>query len=224
MGPLSQSILADVPNEPGVYVLYLNDEPVYAGKADNRLRKRLERHRFALSGRQNMGIEELGFKALTVHRNWSTFATEDAVIRHFRAGGYDLEWNGSGFGSNDPGRRRDHTEEPMDSFNRRYPIDPDILCDWISPGEYAATEMLRLFKRGLPYLLRFQKDGNATQLLQRATIRVATGNVTARVIFREITRQLPGAWQATILPGRMLLYAEDTATYPLGEIVWPLID
>jgi len=116
----------------GVYQLFLDARIMYIGKADKNLRARLERHYRMLAARQNIDTEKLGFKALFIHKNWTTWTTEAALIRFF---GEESPWNASGLGSNDPGHNREDTAEE-DTFNSLYPIDPNYVCDWISSGEY----------------------------------------------------------------------------------------
>ena len=48
------------------------------------------------------------------------------MIEHFGVNGR-IPWNSSGYGSNDPGRKRDHTAE-NGTFNDLYPINIDKPC------------------------------------------------------------------------------------------------
>ncbi len=178
-----------------------------------------------LSARQNIAAEKLGFKALFIHRNWSTWTTEGALIRFF---GDESPWNASGLGSNDPGHNREDTAED-DTFNSLYPINPDYVCDWIRPGKYVAWNLLEAFKRDLPYLLRFHRvtrrfkskaDQLAEQELKQTYVVVPEENMTARRLLKGIAEQLPSGWQATQFPGRLILYKEQT-DYRHGQRIWP---
>ena len=116
----------------GVYGLRHGQELVYVGKADN-LKKRLGEHRAKISGRQNIALSDVGFVCLTVNPNWSAYAPEDILTRHYRAEGL-CGWNGSSFGPHDPGRNRETTNKSPQGFDRQYPIKEDWPCDWIRCG------------------------------------------------------------------------------------------
>jgi Uri superfamily endonuclease len=211
--------LRSVTNGKGVYQLFHKGELVYVGKAEGQLRSRLERHRAALQGRLNISVADMGFKALRVHKNWSAFATEDAMISHYKK---HLKWNGKGFGSNDPGKKRDHTSEKPTTFNSLYPINPDLPCDFIDRTTYKALELLQLLRSNLPYTFRFQDDSDVIEELEQTEVRIGPHTPkTAAELVRLVASRLPGAWQATVLPGRLLLYRER-ATYVHGRILWPI--
>lgn len=209
-GPLTADATAAARSEPGVYLLFLDNVLVYVGKSDGDLQGRLERHRRTLTGRKNITIDQMSFKAIHIHSNWSALTTEASLIRHYG----QTAWNFSGFGSNDPGRRRDDTAVPPDSFDGRYPIDPDfaVTCD---AGEFAASELLSRLKGDLPYLLRYQSVGD-----DDCQIRLAGGNSTARLLLQQIAAGLGDEWQVTALPGRLLMYKERRQ-YDHGEVIWP---
>ena len=80
------------PDAPGVYGLHYGGNLVYVGKAD-RLDKRLGEHQAKLAGRQNISPSEVGATFLTVNPNWSAYAPEAILIRHFRKQGV-VGWNG----------------------------------------------------------------------------------------------------------------------------------
>ncbi len=89
-----------------------------------------------------MDISRIGFKAMYIHRNWTPWMHEQALIQHY---GGRCSWNGSSFGSNDPGRKRDKTEQPMDGFDRMFPVNPDLATS-IAAGQYNAGELAILLK------------------------------------------------------------------------------
>jgi hypothetical protein len=94
--PLSENV---APPRKGVYVLYWKHEIVYAGKAlDTTLRRRLGEHNRKIAGRQNISLDDITCRFLTIESNWFVRAAEDALIT-----GYKPLWNKSGFGSHIPG-------------------------------------------------------------------------------------------------------------------------
>jgi hypothetical protein len=196
------------------------------GKASH-LPARLAKHYRTLSARQNIDITQLGFRALYIHRNWTTWTTEEAMIRHFIS---VTHWNTSGFGSNDPGHNREDTAED-DTFNNQNPINPDIPCTWIGPQTSTAWEILNALEdaKKLPYLFRFQRvtkkfhrpvDHDAQHQLKETRISIPRANKTVRELLIEIARQLGGGWQATQFKGRLILYKERVR-YNHGIILWP---
>lgn len=113
--PLISTNIASVPDEQGVYFLYHkplhdgSDLPVYIGKTDSDagLRSRLQRHSYKLEGRANISSLEVYFRAVRLFV-FTPMDIEGDLIEHF-GGVQNINWNGSGFGSNDPGKERDTT-------------------------------------------------------------------------------------------------------------------
>lgn len=68
VGPFDSGTLEKLGAEQGVYLLYLDSEVVYVGKANN-LRNRLSQHHAKFGGRKNIDLDDMGFKCLYVHRN-----------------------------------------------------------------------------------------------------------------------------------------------------------
>ncbi len=209
-GALTSEALQSARAEPGVYQLFLDDTLVYVGKSDGSLQGRLDRHRKALTGRQNVTIDSITFKAIHIHPNWSALTTEAALIRHYGR----TAWNSSGFGSNDPGRRRDDTAVPDSSFDGMYPIDPGFRTA-IPSGTYSAGELLSRIKSELPYLLRYEQAA-----VGEVDVAVPSDDMPAGALVALIASNLEGDWQATALPGRLLLYRERR-DYRHGERLWP---
>jgi hypothetical protein len=90
----------------GIYVLIHKEKIVYVGKTDGKsgLRGRLRRHVKRVQHRSNLDPTAIYFKAIRVY----VFTAIDLEAQ--LKGHYDApEWNNSGFGSNDPGKRRDKT-------------------------------------------------------------------------------------------------------------------
>jgi len=156
VGPLIGSIINQIDPEQGVYQLFLGTRLMYAGKAEVPLPKRLEEHRWNLSGRNNVNMGELGFKALVIHRNWAPSVHEDILIRHFRSQGA-CEWNLTGIGNHDPGRNREDTVTPEEHFDVMYPIKEDFVPEGIpARDDWKALELLIQMKESLPFIFRYE--------------------------------------------------------------------
>lgn len=213
IGKLDTESLSKIRPEQGVYKLYHLGKLVYVGKSDN-LNKRLHEHRKKISGRKNLFLEEVGFKCLYVHKNWTALAPETSLIKYYKKmDGSECTWNGNGFGPHDPGRDRETTNKPIEGFDSQFPINDGWICDWISAGEWNCKKLLESLKLNLPFLLRYEtlnpkkwKDGHPDYNL--ATVNVPGDRMPARMLLSAIVRQLPG-WQATIFPSHMILYKEN---------------
>ena len=222
-GVMTEDVLGALPVGQGVYQLYHQGALVYVGKSD-KLARRLSEHRKKISGRRNILVSETAFKCLYVHPNWTALAPEESLIRHYRQTGTgECTWNGNGFGPHDPGRERETTNKPSEGFDVQYPIQEDWPCEWIAAGQHNGKELLRSFKSGLPFLLRYQRETRSLTAghpdYNSRTIVIRESGMSARELLKTITEQLPG-WQATIFPGHMILYQEDRA-YTHGRTVWP---
>ena len=211
------------PGAKGAYVLFENGHPVYAGKTDTThgFRQRLGRHAATIQHRHNLDPSAIGFKAIRI-LVFSNFDVEAILIRAMRkADKTALAWNDSGFGSNDPGHRRE-TQEPA-AFDVQRPINIDIVLG-IAPAKYPMLDLLIMLKDNLPYLLRYQTDhlpgkrnpehyrrGHEDQ---RDALKIVIGaDDTMRSIMAKLLAGLPDGWQVTIFPDRVILYKEPTR-YP----------
>jgi len=110
------------PTESGVYALYLKRKLVYIGKASKEttksgrtLRDRLNEHVTKLKSRDKLDISDIRCRFLTFESEWWVFASEFALITHYKP-----EWNGSGYGSKTPGRGRPGTAR-ISKFDTLYP-------------------------------------------------------------------------------------------------------
>ena len=211
--PLNESNVSTIPTAPGVYQLLHKECLVYVGQAEGSLRGRLDRHRAALSGRKHIDIADMSYRALVVNRNWSTLATEQALLSHY---GRRASWNNSGFGSNDPGRKRDHTA--ADHFNLKHPIDLSVAAHQAVLGETHAHLVLRRLKEESPFTVRFSE--RAATLLEKVSINLPP-NATIEDALRRIGEALGHDWQVSALPGRVLIYPERGVDYPNATVVWP---
>jgi hypothetical protein len=219
--PLREAEVGMIPDEQGVYQLFLDDEPVYVGKtdADAGLLKRLTRHSKKILHRNGLDPARVSFKAVRIFV-FTAVDLETDLIKHY-GGTKGLAWNGSGFGSNDPGRERDTTNNKPENFDFQFPIDIDRALTLTLPASGTAAAMLGLLRDQLPYTIRAQRPGRSRKLhddLETTTISGLATLTTTREIVKHITTQLPAGWQATKLLGYIILYKE-TKTYPQSEII-----
>lgn len=229
ISPLQKSSLNALSPTQGIYQLFLEKRPIYVGKADN-LPKRLEEHRFKISGRKTPTNFSMGFKCLYVHQNWTTLAPETSLISHYKglATGH-CEWNGNGFGPHDPGRNREITNKPPDGFDALYTINSEWPCSWIKPGNWNVLDLLIALKdpKNLPFLLRYEtehlggdkfahyKKGHPDH--RNILVNVPRPNMTIVELLETITMALPG-WQATSFVSHLILYKESR-DYRHGTII-----
>lgn len=224
--PLIDANVAAIPEEQGIYQLFLirNDQPelVYVGKTDAEagLHVRLARHSEKIQNRLNLDPSRVMFKAVRVYV-FTAVDLETQLINHY-GGTKKVNWNGSGFGSNDPGRERDTTTYKVDHFDTQFPIDIHRPLSFAVPTKASAAEILRVLKRGLPYLIRFETlnrnsrtphaDLEATQVSLDPLLPMTPENVIAQTV-----RQLPVGWHATLLPSHVIIYKDDNRKFPSGR-------
>ena len=119
------SVLEDSPQHPiqepdaprvfGVYVLYLNNSPVYVGQARN-LRNRLRDHSRKIDGRDGISVQDVTCRFLTIARLWEVARAEEVLIAR-----YEPEWNGiPGFSMHAPGRGRPGMPNYVNEWDRRF--------------------------------------------------------------------------------------------------------
>lgn len=213
----------------GAYILYLNDERVYVGKTDVKsgFRSRLKKHWGNIRHRRNLNSNNVTFRCARI----PVFAIADIeriLIDKFRDDGERPEWNFSGIGSNDPGRNRDGQD--VADFDWNYPIDPDVSLDTVNAGDHRVLELLLAVKYELPYDFRYQRDENPPgsgkfvhyrkghEDFRQTTVTIPADNPTVRDVLDRTVAEMPGAWQATILHGRIILYKEHE-DYPYYQDV-----
>lgn len=218
-----------VPDEQGVYQLLVGDQVVYVGKtdADSGLRGRLSKHAWTIQHRQNLKPADVQFKAARVFV-FTAMDLEKLLIRHY-AQTADVWWNFSGFGSNDPGRNRDTTELKATGFDAKYPIDLDHPVDIKTEGGVSVAQVLDALRRELPYTLRAESDGAAGGRGRRPHPDLMACTVPTFEVKPSTTREvitcildalpaIPTPWQATALPGRIILYRENRE-YNAGVVI-----
>nr|WP_316655720.1 GIY-YIG nuclease family protein [uncultured Gellertiella sp.] len=154
--PLSVSSLSNVPETQGIYQLFLDGNLVYIGKTDaeSGLHRRLSRHLRKTMYRQGLDSNRLTFKAMRIFV-FTAIDLESDLIAYY-GGVRSIAWNGSGFGSNDPGRERDTTRIEPNNFDALFPIDIDRQIPFSIPVPESAAAVLARLKDALPYTLRFQ--------------------------------------------------------------------
>lgn len=214
---LTPAVLTTVPSSAGVYRLhYPSPQVVYVGKADDDLKGRLAGHHRKLGGRANIALADVGITYITVEEDLTAIAPETVMIRWQKTQPGGSDWNGSGFGSKDPGRERD-TSKPG-PFDSAYPIGLGFVPTSVPAGRYTVKELLGLFRGtagsppALPFPLRAEK---AAPDYAAATTIIAPG-MSASSMMQTVAAALnatlpPNAnreWQATALPGTLILYRE----------------
>lgn len=219
--PLTLANAQALPEAQGVYLLMHEGHVRYVGKTDAEagLRTRLMRHARKFEQRRNVRPEDIGFKAAQI-LVLTAMDIESKLIAHFGS-----EWNGSGFGSNDPGRERETTNKPEQGFDATFPIDIDIPLPLLPPGRQTAHSALVALKSALPYTLRFELEAGAKGShafrtrphpdLAAAHITAPDRPLTVREALRLIVASLPQGWQATYFVSHVILYKESR-TYAHG--------
>ena len=193
----------------GVYLLHEGALPAYLGKADD-VHDRLKQHLRKLSGRRNIVVADIGYKALLLDQSMSTAANEDVLIRLFEAQ-HEAMWNRRGFGPKDPGKERDTTAPSV--FDRDHPIIENFPMENVQDQETVGT-LLRKMKHGLPYVFRFS-IGTA-----RTTPIDLTGVPrNAEALLRAAVHVLPQGWHGAILSYGMVVYNVPPKQYPAGVVV-----
>jgi hypothetical protein len=220
--PLNAASLLTIPEAQGVYQLFLDDRLTYIGKtdADAGLLRRLSRHARKVIHRTGLDPARVSFKAVRIFV-FTAMDLESDLIKFF-GGVKELDWNGSGFGSNDPGRERDTTHVHPLNYDAKYPIDIDRqIAFGIDDNETAASALARL-KDALPYTFRYQSSGPKSRKphpdFENVTLEAASGPMTSRQAIQHIIAALPIGWQATALPGYIILYKEERE-YPQATII-----
>ncbi|MBX5111981.1 GIY-YIG nuclease family protein [Rhizobium lentis] len=212
-----------VPDEQGVYQLLVGGQVVYVGKtdADSGLRGRLSKHAWTIQHRQNLKPEDVQFKCARVFV-FTAMDLEKLLIRHY-AQTADVWWNFSGFGSNDPGRNRDTTELKAAGFDAVYPIDLDHPVDINCEGGVPAARVLDALRAELPYTLRAEGEPGKVRkphpdLVNSIVPPFAVKPATTREVTLAVLSVLPAGWQATALPGRIIMYREQR-DYSAGVVI-----
>jgi hypothetical protein len=227
-GLLQSDVTDGVPEAQGVYQLFYNDTLVYIGKtdADAGLRTRLTRHARKILHRPTL-TGAVRFKAVRI-MVFTAMDLETQLIKHYRDGDDGAAtWNGSGFGSNDPGRERETTNRAPEGFDAKHPISIDLPGDLLEEGIMTAAAAVMALKRALPYTLRYETRRNAQGRALRGQphadllathVTIPAGVQTVRGLLDRIRSTLGADWQATAFASHVILYKERR-TYQYGSAI-----
>jgi hypothetical protein len=216
--PLITDNLEAIQPRPGVYELYHNDKRVYVGKASRSLPSRLQNHLRKLSGRSLISLNDVSFQCLYVDEDLEAAAPEKMLIKKYRDQD-GAPWNTNGFGNKDPGRNRDHSLVKENHFDALFPINLDLPVGPIGPGTFHVSRFLPTVKTYLPFNLRFEKSKQSRKDYGDAIVQVPSQKTTARELIQLAVQALPEGWQATALPGYVILYHEGD-TYDSAHVLW----
>jgi hypothetical protein len=218
---LAESKLNEVPEEQGVYQLFLDKKLVYIGKTDAEagLKKRLSRHCEKIKNRFGLKPGMVKFKAVRIYV-FTAMDLETQLIDHYKNALGKLDWQNSGFGSNDPGRKRDAGKPGI--FDSTFQIDIDIPFNpQLVTGTISVADALNRLKRIVPYVVRFErvKTGKAPHDdLLAASITICNGIDTPRKLLEEVKKAIGADWQITALPGYVIIYKESIK-YTTGFVI-----
>jgi hypothetical protein len=218
-GPLALENASQLPEAQGVYQLIYDDQIVYVGKTDGEagLKQRLTRHASTVRDRCNLDPEQVMFKALRVFV-FTAVDLETQLIRHY-GGLSKVSWNKSGFGSNDPGRERDTTKIKPGGFDERFPIDLDREIRIVEdPTGMTVARALDLLNTLVSYRVRAASTKGRPHSDLSASVLLPGGIATARQVLLNLLAALQPGWQATLLPGRVILYPENRE-YSAGVVI-----
>ncbi len=220
--PLTEEAVDDLERRSGVYLLYHSGDRVYVGKAQQPLPTRLKQHWHKLRGREGISVSDVSFVALYVDEDLDAVAPEKLLIRRYRyEGGRDgVPWNVNGFGNKDPGRNRDRSAVESNHFDAQYPANLNWELD-LTPGAHSVGDLLADAKQQLPYNLRFARirDVPEARAAYQTLIDVTTSRLHMSDFMAMIVEALPESWQATALPGYVILY-NQLYEFPSARILW----
>ncbi len=142
------------------------------------------------------------------------------MIQHYREEG-KAPWNFQGFGSNDPGRRRDESTPSL--YHKEHPAIPSHHVQ-IAAGRYTVGRVLRRVKEQLPYLLRYQTDARGGEPgwkedLDKTVELEHDYEGPADEFLKNLCRSHLPDWQLTYLPLGFILYKE-VRNYPSGHALY----
>lgn len=227
--PLNEDALALLPEVQGVYQLFVKrDEDrldrVYIGKTDSEagLKKRLLKHARKVHHRVGLEAASVYFKALRVFV-FTAVDLETQLIKHY-GGVKAVEWNGSGFGANDPGRERDTTKYKEKHFDAQFPIDIErpLASEFFPEG--SAADLLKALKGAVPYLIRYetisQHSRTAHPDLEGTRVSLSASDLKSpATVIAGVVSKLPTGWHATMLPSHVIIYKDDDRKFPSGRLL-----
>jgi hypothetical protein len=219
--PLTSEAISSLERRPGVYLLLHKGYRVYVGKAQQALPDRLRNHWNKLRGRDNLSVDDMTFVCLYVDEDLDAAAPEKLLIKRYREeGGLDgVPWNTNGFGNKDPGRQRDLSEVEANHFDALYPVRLTFDKLLLKAGPTTVGKLLAKIKKNLPYNLRFEKKDSRALEEYKIEIEIPDEQLTAEQAISLVVRALPEGWQATALPGYLILYRKQVE-YPSALRWW----
>lgn len=226
--PLQSTSTKKLPEAQGIYQLFHKGSLVYVGKTDaeSGLRTRLSRHAQKIMHRPTL-TGAVRYKAVRL-MVFTAMDLETQLIGHYRAlKNGSAAWNGSGFGSNDPGRRRETTNRQPDGFDNQHPISIDLKGEYLAPGSMPVATALSTLKSTLPYTLRYEtlrdERGRAQRTkphleLLKTSVVIPKPPHTVRELMHVIRNGLGSKWQATLFASHVILYKEQHV-YHYGKVL-----
>jgi hypothetical protein len=215
IAPLTESNLAVLGPEHGIYQLFHKEQPVYIGKSQEELRIRLNQHRRRCSGRHNIDVADMSFRCLYVDRFVDAASPESVLIRRYKELGL-APWNiAEGFAPKDVGRGR-----PAGKPGRwflEHPVRHTVVVRVPGGGEpMPVLRALAALKQAVPFdLFRY-----ASAMSGIASDKASVGDYAGRVVvldegevplmrhIHRIIEALPVGWQATVQPQGIEIYRE----------------
>jgi Eco29kI restriction endonuclease len=216
--PLDEESLEGIEERPGVYELFLREDRVYVGKASASLRERLGQHARKLSGRSGLDPFDVTFVCVYVDEDLDAAAPEKLLIKKYRSVG-GAKWNTNGFGNKDPGRRRDESMVKASHFDASYPIDLGATVPLPWRSLWSLELLLQKIKSCLPYNFRFQNDEPARRAYKAVEFSLPSELASVKDLVSHVIDHLPAGWQATALPGYLILY-EEAREYESALMRW----
>lgn len=226
--PLNKTAAAAIAEVQGVYQLFHNGALVYIGKTDAEagLKTRLSRHAKKTLHRPTF-TGNVTFKAVRI-MVFAAMDLETQLIKHYRGPNTGAAaWNGSGFGSNDPGRERETTNKPPKGYDPQYPISIDLPDTYVPEGATTVAEALATLKAAVPYTIRYETLRGASGRalanqphpdLVTTPMTIPAGPQTVRQLLTLIRTTLGVDWQATSFVSHVILYKE-TRSYSYGVVI-----
>ncbi|WP_124675876.1 hypothetical protein [Burkholderia cenocepacia] len=169
----------------------------------------------------NLKPKDVKFKAVRVYV-FTAMDLEDWLIKYYKNEGGELQWNLSGFGSNDPGRNRDKSEIKGDHFDNKYPIDLGLSVEVDQTADRSVANVLGQLKNQLEYTIRFERASKNSKRahpdLEATSVLLKNKKDTVNGILMQVAHALGNNWQITALPGYVIIYKENE-NYPASRII-----
>jgi Eco29kI restriction endonuclease len=221
--PLTKDRVDKLQKRAGVYEIFIKKEKAYVGKASKDLPSRLTNHLKKLSGRSGINLDQVEFQCLYVDEDLEASAPEKMLIKKYRDQG-TIPWNTNGFGNKDPGRNRDNSLVKAKHFDAIYPINLDLPLSPPQGNIYSISDYLQAVKILLPFNLRYDSRLKKKRVAhEHPTLEFPRGLTTVRAVVQKAIDVLPEGWQATALPGYIILY-EENKPYESARVSWRKIN